>query len=455
MTRTIRLAAVALALSLPLQALAANFVDVPPSHWAANAVQNATNRGLIAGMPDSTFRGQQALTRLQFAQVMKQMVAEFESALKIDLKSPTYGYLAITDMAKHSAQLPLLLEMVNVYGIFPGLEDEAFRPDQPVTRYDVARAFAALIRRAEAKGIVRPAKAAPSTFRDVAPAEQDAVATVTQQYPLMQGFPGGTFQGPKALTRYEFVALAVKALPTLQAQLVPKASPTPVAKPTVAPTPKPTPLPTPTPVPTPATFGLNEELSAVYGLVPNGTIPGVSTNTQNFIGGQLQLGQPIGDLIIRERLRGMVDPSMARGASILGSFGLDLAYRFRPSDYFHIVPSIGADLWGGANNASLSQAGIAAAAGGGLSFDWWWHPAFCFSLGGEARYGIPGTGMALLGTAVPQVGLIYGGDVKFRWYPARQFAIQFGASAMAMPQFFGGSGMDLLAGPNLGIAWQF
>jgi hypothetical protein len=464
MNRSIRLAAVALALSLPLQALAATFVDVPSGHWAANAVQEATSRGLIAGMPDSTFRGQQPLTRLQFALVMRKMITEFETATKADLRAATYGSRNVTDMTKHAAQLPLVLEMVNVYGIFPSQDPAApdFQPDKPITRYEVARALATLFRRAEAEKLIQPAQeAAPSTgFKDVAPAEQDWVQTVTQRYPLMQGFPDGTFKGDQPLNRYEFVALAVKALPVLQSRLVPKAKPTPVATPTPKPTPVPTPVPTPTPTPEPTPVPLTGELSGVYSLVPNGTSPLIG-NTQNFFGAQLGFGQAIGDFQIKERLRYTMDPTNAAAstttaarAPMVGSLGLEIGWRFRPSDWFHIVPSLGVDAYGGANGLSLTQAGLGIGAGGGLAFEWWWHPAFMMSLGGDVRYGIPGANFSLIGTGAPQdLGLMYSADLKFRWYVAERFAIQFGGSAWSMPQFYGGSTPELVVGPNLGIVF--
>jgi hypothetical protein len=467
MTRVIRLAAIALALSLPLQAIAASFVDVPSDHWASAAVQEATSRGLIAGMPDNTFRGQEPLTRLQFALVMRKLIAELQGAAKADLRSSTYGSRNVTDMGKHAAQLPIVLEMMNVYGIFPGMDPSGqFQPNKPITRYEVARALATVFRRAQSEGLIRPVTPSqPSSgFSDVAPAEQEWVQTVTQQYPLMQGFPDGTFRGDTPLNRYQFVALAVKVLPTFEARLVPKAKPTPKATPTPAPTPEPTPEPTPTPVPEPTPIPLTGELSGVYALLPNGPLPGIGTDnkTYGFAAGQLTFGQAAGDVEFKERLRVAVDPTNIMGtttggrAPAVAQLGLDIGWRLRPSDWFHIVPSIGADVYAGTNGLSLSQVGMAAAAGGGLCFDWWWHPSFVMSLGGDVRYGIAGTGIGLIGSPTPTVqmpGLIYNADLRFRWYVAEHFAIQFGGSAWAMPTIFGTGATEYVVGPNVGIAW--
>ncbi|HEY9763659.1 MAG TPA: S-layer homology domain-containing protein [Trichocoleus sp.] len=43
-------------------------LDVPPDHWASEAVRSLiTNYGCLAGYPDGTFRGDQTLTRNEFA----------------------------------------------------------------------------------------------------------------------------------------------------------------------------------------------------------------------------------------------------------------------------------------------------------------------------------------------------------------------------------------------------
>ncbi|NJK61341.1 MAG: S-layer homology domain-containing protein [Synechococcaceae cyanobacterium SM2_3_1] len=41
------------------------FRDLPPNHWAADAVSTATANNLVAGFPDGTFRPEEAVTRTQ------------------------------------------------------------------------------------------------------------------------------------------------------------------------------------------------------------------------------------------------------------------------------------------------------------------------------------------------------------------------------------------------------
>ncbi|MFA4030274.1 MAG: hypothetical protein GDYSWBUE_001916 [Candidatus Fervidibacterota bacterium] len=41
--------------------------DVPPTHWAYQAVRQLVEWGILEGYPDGTFKGSQPLTRYEFA----------------------------------------------------------------------------------------------------------------------------------------------------------------------------------------------------------------------------------------------------------------------------------------------------------------------------------------------------------------------------------------------------
>jgi len=58
-------------LALAVPALAQSpFSDVPMDHWAYQAVDTLTKAGLIEGYPDGTFRGNQPMTRYEFAMLI-------------------------------------------------------------------------------------------------------------------------------------------------------------------------------------------------------------------------------------------------------------------------------------------------------------------------------------------------------------------------------------------------
>lgn len=53
------------ALDLPPASYRNNFRDLPSTHWGANAIASASSAGLIAGFPDGTFRPEDQITRAQ------------------------------------------------------------------------------------------------------------------------------------------------------------------------------------------------------------------------------------------------------------------------------------------------------------------------------------------------------------------------------------------------------
>ncbi len=64
----------ALLLGLCAIAFAQEFPDVPPDHWAYDAVQELVDAGIIQGYPDGTFGGKRAMTRYEFAEAMAKAI---------------------------------------------------------------------------------------------------------------------------------------------------------------------------------------------------------------------------------------------------------------------------------------------------------------------------------------------------------------------------------------------
>ena len=58
------------------------FSDVPAGHWAREALQNLVNNyNCVAGYPDGTFRGNQAITRYEFAAALSGCLQEIEAQI--------------------------------------------------------------------------------------------------------------------------------------------------------------------------------------------------------------------------------------------------------------------------------------------------------------------------------------------------------------------------------------
>ncbi len=53
------------------------YSDVPTNHWAYKAVEDLTQKGLIVGLPNGTFKGNKPLTRYSFAVVVSRMLERY------------------------------------------------------------------------------------------------------------------------------------------------------------------------------------------------------------------------------------------------------------------------------------------------------------------------------------------------------------------------------------------
>jgi len=59
----------------------AQFSDVPAGHWAREAVEVLSAKGIITGFPDGTFRGNETLTRYQAALIIYRLLQQIEREL--------------------------------------------------------------------------------------------------------------------------------------------------------------------------------------------------------------------------------------------------------------------------------------------------------------------------------------------------------------------------------------
>lgn len=78
----------ALVISLYTQAMA-RADDVPPGHWAYDAVHSLMQQGILTGYPDDTFRGKAPVTRYEFAVALRQALREMSrqvDSLSLELR---------------------------------------------------------------------------------------------------------------------------------------------------------------------------------------------------------------------------------------------------------------------------------------------------------------------------------------------------------------------------------
>ncbi len=67
----------------------ASFSDVPPGHWAYDAVDYMESEGFITGYPDGTFQGNAELSRYEFAIVISRLYSQFLDRIEEVDESPS------------------------------------------------------------------------------------------------------------------------------------------------------------------------------------------------------------------------------------------------------------------------------------------------------------------------------------------------------------------------------
>src|SRR5207244_1016178 len=56
--------------------------DVPPGHWAYEAVRDLANKGLVKGYPDGKFLGKRTLTRYEMATIIQRLLQTVDDMVK-------------------------------------------------------------------------------------------------------------------------------------------------------------------------------------------------------------------------------------------------------------------------------------------------------------------------------------------------------------------------------------
>lgn len=97
------IAFVVLMLSVALVFAQLPLKDVPVNHWAYDAVKTLVEAGVLSGMPDGTFQGNQPLTRYQAALAFKRL---------IDYLSKSLPYASSNDLGNIMADVEALKNLV-------------------------------------------------------------------------------------------------------------------------------------------------------------------------------------------------------------------------------------------------------------------------------------------------------------------------------------------------------
>ena len=134
---------------------ASSFNDVPGSHWAANYIGYMEQFGIITGYADGSFRPDAPVTRAEFAAI----ASRFEK---------------LTEGTKSFADVPpnhwaaSYISFAATRGWVNGYADGTFRPENPITRAEVAAVTCRLLERTADQDYIRSHPEELRTFHDVA-----------------------------------------------------------------------------------------------------------------------------------------------------------------------------------------------------------------------------------------------------------------------------------------------
>lgn len=113
-------------ISLSASALAVEFPDVSPEHWAYHDIQRASDYGLIQGLDDGTFRPEERLNRASFVTILQRMFG-WES---VTPATPSFTDVSPDDWYYAAAETALAHGVVDA--------GDLFQPLAYITREDMA-----------------------------------------------------------------------------------------------------------------------------------------------------------------------------------------------------------------------------------------------------------------------------------------------------------------------------
>lgn len=161
-------------------------------HWAEELIGRAASIGFVSGYPDGTFRPNGQVTRAEFVTMLAR-------ALELP-EAPAAE--AWQDATAIPAWAEAYIDQVQAAGIVTGYEDGSFRPQQLITRSELA----VMIARSAGAELVEGAE---PTFTDVAsiPAWAQPAVAYAQQAGYIEGRGEGQFAPAAHATRAEAVKL--------------------------------------------------------------------------------------------------------------------------------------------------------------------------------------------------------------------------------------------------------
>ncbi|MGI2297024.1 S-layer homology domain-containing protein [Paenibacillus sp. GXUN7292] len=166
-------------------------------HWAEAAIRQAVHAGIVKGYPDNSFKPNSSTTRAEFIVMLMNQLKHFNQE----------GKLAFTDKQKIGDwAIPAIARAVDA-GIINGYADGSFRPNEAITRAEMAAILSRALQLTEAE-------TSATGFADdnAIPSWAKSAVQAVQQLGLIEGRDGNRFAPNDRLTRAESVVVLLRLL---------------------------------------------------------------------------------------------------------------------------------------------------------------------------------------------------------------------------------------------------
>ena len=184
-----------LAAALPAPASAADFADVPATHWAAEAIDRAAELGIIRGQSASRFGLGQPMTRGAFVTVLCRLFGW-------EMITPEQG--SYTDNQDKDASYYSAVETARAHGAITDQTD-TFRPRDAITREELA---VMLVRAMGYGTIAGLAQDLPIPFQDVT--TNVGYVAMAYELGLIKGTSGSKFSPDSPATREQATVMLMR-----------------------------------------------------------------------------------------------------------------------------------------------------------------------------------------------------------------------------------------------------